>query len=78
MKKKVMVENISTIQGEIQICETCQLDNQLRLLFSKGQAWRVNQKLQLIYTNMYGLMKIALLCDNRHFILFIDYYNRMC
>ena len=73
-----MVEALPTLNGEIQLCETCQLGKQSRPPFLKGKAWRTSQKLQLIHTDVCGPMKTALLCGNKYFILFIDDYTRMC
>ena len=67
-----------TLNGEIQLCETCQLGKQSRPAFPKGQAWIASQKLQFIHTDVCGPMKTASLCGNKYFILFIDDYTRMC
>jgi len=78
LKQKEMVEALPILNGEIQLCETCQLDKQSKPPFPKRQAWRASQKLQLIHTNVCRPMKTASLCGNKYFILFINDYTRMC
>ncbi|KAL6323788.1 hypothetical protein AAG906_002256 [Vitis piasezkii] len=55
-----------------------QFGKQSRLSFPVNNAWRASERLQLIHTDVCGLMKTPSLNGNRYFILFIDDKTRMC
>jgi len=78
MNKKGLVEDMPEIYCDAQVCEICQQGKQSKLPFQTSQAWRANQKLQLIHTDVCGPMKTKSLNGNNYFLLFIDDYTRMC
>ena len=43
----------------------------------KEKDWRANNKLELVHTDVYGLMRTLSLDGSKYFILFIDEYSKM-
>ena len=60
------------------ICETCQFGKQKRLSFPSNSAWRADEKLQLIHTDVCGPISEGLQNGSRYFLIFIDDFSRMC
>ncbi|KAA3467319.1 golgin subfamily A member 3-like [Gossypium australe] len=46
--------------------------------FLVNRAWRANEKLYLVHTNICGPMKTSSSNGSRYFVLFIDDYTRFC
>ena len=78
MHIKGLAQNMPSIYACDEVCDVCQFGKQRRLPFLKNQAWRATQKLQLIHTDIYGLMRTPSLSGNKYFVLFIDDLTRMC
>ena len=46
--------------------------------FLINQAWRTNEKLQLVHIDICGPMSVASYGGSKYFLLFIDDYTRFC
>ncbi|KAG8488945.1 hypothetical protein CXB51_017000 [Gossypium anomalum] len=78
LHKMSLVEDMSRIELKNDVCEVCQLDKQTKLPFPVNKAWRAQQRLQLVYTDICGPMKTTSLNGSRYFALFIDDCTRFC
>ena len=59
---------------KLPICEHCLAGKAIRLPF--GKVKRVTSKLQLIHSDIYGLMNVKARHDANYFIIFIDDFTR--
>ncbi|KAK5802814.1 hypothetical protein PVK06_030438 [Gossypium arboreum] len=55
--KMSLVEDMSRIELNNDVCEVCQLGKQTRLPFPINKAWRAQERLQLVHTDIYGPIK---------------------
>ena len=78
MHKNELVLNMSAIEVCSDVCEVCQLGKQSKLPFLTNKAWKVTKNLQLVHTDVCGLMRTLSFSNNKYFIIFIDDYTRMC
>ena len=58
------------------MCDVCQFEKLSHMSFPINQAWRANEKLQLVHTDVCGPMSVALHGGSKYFLLFIDDYTR--
>lgn len=76
-QRKGLVRDLPVIEVCSDVCESCQLGKQHRLPFPISGAWRANEKLELVHSDVCGPMSNPSLSDNKYFILFIDDFTRM-
>jgi len=67
MNEKDLVEDLPKIFHESKICEICQQGKQTKLSFPKNQPWSLDQKLQLIRTDVCGPIETKSLNGNKYF-----------
>ncbi|CAL8176899.1 unnamed protein product [Prunus armeniaca] len=72
-----MVHCLPYLEEINEVCEGCQLGKQHRDWFPKGQAWRANNPLELIHTDLCGPMQTESIAGNIYFMLLIDDCRRM-
>ncbi|KAL6349074.1 hypothetical protein AAG906_033730 [Vitis piasezkii] len=77
MQEAGMVEDMPEITINAQTCESCELRKQHRKSFPQNMSKRATHKLELVHSNIYGLMSTASLSNNVYFALFIDDFSRM-
>ena len=58
-------------------CESCITGKQHRQSFSKGLSWRASVFLELINTDICGIIKTPSLGSQRYFLIFIDDFSCM-
>ena len=62
---------------ESTICKSCQFGKQTKVQFNAKEG-STSKPLELIHTNLCGLVRRKSPCGEQHYILFIDYFSRMC
>ncbi|KAK2991725.1 hypothetical protein RJ640_004253 [Escallonia rubra] len=72
-----MVQGLPTIEEKHEVCEGFAFGKHHRQPFPKEVAWRAKEKLELVRTDVCGLMQTLSNAENGYFILFIDGYTRM-
>lgn len=77
LHQKGMMRDLPNLKENNEACEGCLLDKQHQLPFSTNKAWRANDLLELIHTNVCGPMRTPSHTNNRYFNLFIDDFSRM-
>lgn len=70
-----MVDGLSHIEVDKNICEGCLLGKQHRESFPDS-SYRAKGPLQLVYTDLYGPMDVPPLAGAKYFITFVDDYTR--
>lgn len=78
LTSKELVYGLSKVQEQKDICEGCAKRKHAREKFSKGNAWRAHYPLQLVHSDICGLMQTKSLGKSSYFITFIDDYSRKC
>ncbi|KAK5819226.1 hypothetical protein PVK06_024198 [Gossypium arboreum] len=78
LHKLNLVEDMSKVEAKDTVCEVCQLGKQTRLPFPANVAWRARERLELVHSDVCGLMKTFSLNDSMYFVLFIDDLTRFC
>ena len=73
-----MVKGLPKLGKDFPTCVACQYEKLSRLPFQQSKAWRATQKLQLIYTDVGGLMNTSSINGSMYYVAFIDNYSRMC
>lgn len=73
-----LVDYISKVEVSGNVCEVCQLGKQARLPFPADSAWRAQNKLELVHSDVCGPMRTPSISENRYFALFIDDLTRLC
>ena len=63
---------VNEVEG---VCEACQFGKQKVLSFPSSSAWRADEKLELIHTDVCGPMSEGALNGNRYFLIFIDIFQ---
>lgn len=74
--EKNMVEGLPNINNPIEMCEDCIVGKQHRDSFPRGKAWRAEQRLQLLHSDICGPINPTSNGNKRYFITFIDDYSR--
>ena len=69
-------ERTTLYQPSRSICEGCLLGKQFRNSFSKESYSRAKKPLELIHTDVCGLITPSSLGKNNYFLLFIDDFSR--
>ena len=77
LHEKNMMKGLPCLDENNEACEACLLEKQYKLPFSTNKAWRTKDLLELIHTNICGLMRISSLNNNKYFILFIYDFSIM-
>ncbi|KAL0381968.1 UNVERIFIED_CONTAM: hypothetical protein Scaly_0484100 [Sesamum calycinum] len=72
-----MVSDLPIINVPSSVCGVCKLHKLNRTPFQVDQAWRANEKLQLVHTDVCGHMSISSYSGSKYFILFIDDFIRL-
>ncbi|KAL0451419.1 UNVERIFIED_CONTAM: Retrovirus-related Pol polyprotein from transposon RE1 [Sesamum latifolium] len=78
LEKREMVSDLPIINVPSVVCGVCQLGKRSRTPFPVDQAWRANEKLQLVHTDVCGPMSISSYGGSKYFLLFIDDFTRYC
>ena len=78
LQSKSMVIDMPSVQENITVCDVCQFGKLSQMSFPINQAWRANEKLQLVHTDVCGPMSVASHGGSKYFLLFIDDYTRFC
>ncbi|WRX22864.1 Reverse transcriptase [Theobroma cacao] len=52
-----LVNGLPNVSKPDKLCSTCQFGKQSRIAFPKTRSWRATQKLQLVHTDLRGLMR---------------------
>ena len=73
---KQMVRGLPQLKAPSKICTDCMVGKQHRDAIPKRSLWRASQRLQLVHTDIYGLIKLVSNSKKRYFISFIDDYSR--
>ena len=71
-----MVRGLPQLKAPSKICTDCMVGKQHRDAIPKRSLWRASQRLQLVHTDIYGLIKLVSNSKKRYFISFIDDYSR--
>ena len=71
-----MVEGLPNINCPTEMCEDCIVGKQHRDSFPQGKAWRAEQILQLVHSDICGPINPTSNGNKRHFITFINDYSR--
>ena len=71
-----MVRGLPQLKAPSKICMNCMVGKQHRDAIPKRSLWRASQRLQLVHTDIYGLIKLVSNSKKRYFISFIDDYSR--
>ncbi|KAK8333680.1 hypothetical protein V6Z12_A10G218400 [Gossypium hirsutum] len=69
LHKLNLVEDMSKFEARETVCEVCQLGKQTRLSFLVNRAWRARERLELVHSDVCGLMRSPSLNDNKYFVL---------
>jgi len=78
IQKNDLVQNMPSIEVRDNVCGVCELGKQSRKPFPHNQVLRVESKLQLVHTDVYGPMNTKSINGSWYFILFIDDFSRFC
>ena len=78
MQKLNLVEDMAKFEPNKEVCEVCLLGKLTRLPFPVNKAWRAQEKLQLVHTDICGPMKTSSLNGCKYFALFINDCTRFC
>jgi transposase InsO family protein len=76
LHEKNMVEGLPKINCPTEMCEDCIVGKQHRDSFPQGKAWRAEQILQLVHSDICGPINPTSNGNKRYFITFIDDYSR--
>ncbi|KAL8121976.1 hypothetical protein AgCh_018634 [Apium graveolens] len=76
MCKEHMVKGFPNNKRQEQICEYYIFGKHHRDHFPSGEARRANQLLELVYSDLYGPMRVPSLGGNRYFLTFNDDFSR--
>ncbi|CAN6586525.1 unnamed protein product [Malus baccata var. baccata] len=78
LQKHEMVQRIPKMDQCSETCEGCVFGKHHRDPFEAGKAWRAIKPLELIHTDMCGLMQTTTISRNKYFLTFIYDYSQMC
>ena len=73
-----MVVGLSRLESFGDVCESCATGKAHREAFDKIEVWRASQPLELVHSDVCGLMQVTTGGGNIYFLTFIDDYTRMC
>ncbi|XP_020421230.1 uncharacterized protein LOC18775571 [Prunus persica] len=76
LHEKNMMEGLPKINCPTEMCEDCIVGKQHRDSFPQGKAWRAEQILQLVHSDICGPINPTSNGNKRYFITFIDDYSR--
>ena len=76
LSKKEIVRGLPFISHPDQVCEGCLLGKHFKKSFPKKSRSRAQKPLELIHTNVCGLIKPSSLGMSNYFLLFIDDFSR--
>jgi hypothetical protein len=76
LHEKNMVEGLPKINWPTEMCEDCIVGKQHHDSFPQGKAWRAEQILQLVHSDICGPINPTSNGNKRYFITFIDDYSR--
>ena len=76
LQKKQMVKGFPSIEKPLGSCESCILRKHHREKFIYGVSYRAKAPLELVHTDLCGLMKTPSLFGNVYCMTFIDDYSR--
>ncbi|KAB2597276.1 Sc-RNase [Pyrus ussuriensis x Pyrus communis] len=77
LQEKEMVQGLPRLQVTEHVCSGCAIGKGHREPFDKKKAWRYSQPLELIHSDICGLMQIITLGGNRFFLTFINDHTRI-
>lgn len=72
MSKNNLIENLLSMLDHEDVCEVCLLGKRATHSFPTIKAWRANEKVYFIHTDICEHMKTGLPNGSRYFVLFID------
>eukprot|EP00253_Pinus_taeda_P020270 PITA_20270 len=76
LSRKGMVRGLPLIEKLDSLCEGCILEKQHRESFSSGKSIRAKAPLEIVHSDVCGLMQTPSLADNQYFLTFIDDFAR--
>lgn len=76
LQQRRMVTGLPQITPPSQVCEDCIIGKQQRDHFPRGKAWRAQQPLELVHSDICGPISPTSNGNKRYFISFIDDYSR--
>lgn len=76
LNQKQMVIGLPRVK-RFNSCESCTFGKLSRQPFFSGKSWRAKEKLQLVHSDVCGLMQVDSLGGTKYFLLFIDDFSRM-
>ncbi|KAH9781356.1 hypothetical protein KPL71_008429 [Citrus sinensis] len=76
LQQKNMVVGLPQFEQPSQLCEECIFSKQHRDKFPKGKSWRTKKVLELVHSDLCGLIKPTSNGGKRYFISFIDDFSR--
>ena len=76
MCSKNIVEDMPPIELQEKVCEGYTLGKHHRNSFPIGRSWRASHPLELVHSDLCGLMYITLIGGNRYFLTSIHDYSR--
>eukprot|EP00253_Pinus_taeda_P036700 PITA_36700 len=76
LSRKGMVKGLPLIEKPDSLCEGCILGKQHRESFSLGKSTRAKAPLEIIHSDLCGLVQASSLGGNQYFLTFIDDFTR--
>ena len=74
--RKGMVRGLPLIEKPVSLCEGCILGKQHRESFPAGKSIREKAPLEIVHSDLCGLMKMPSLAGSHYILTFIDDYTR--
>ena len=78
MQDKDLVKGLPKFKVKKGACEACRLGKQSRKSFPKESQTKTSEKLEIVHTDVCGLMQHQSIDGSRYFLLFLDDYTHMC
>lgn len=75
---KELVYGLAEIKESHNVCESCSKGKQYRESFDKNQAWRAKLPLELIHSDVCGLVHVSSIRGSKYLLTFIDDCTRCC
>ncbi|GKV24493.1 hypothetical protein SLEP1_g34100 [Rubroshorea leprosula] len=76
LQQKKMVNDLPHFDSPSEICEICMVSKQHRDSFLKDKSWRAKQVLDLVHSDLCGLINPTSNGGKQYFITFVDDYSR--
>jgi len=71
-----MILGVSKIEMPTTVCDTCLIGKQPRNAFNSSTTHRSKELLNVVYSNVCGLLQVPSLGGNKYFISFVDEFSR--